>query len=78
MTALPDKDLDNEAISVGAQCLLRKAFDGERCLIASRRASPAIVPHVETAEGSTMQADGDARYAGPVYLPEILCIPTKV
>jgi FixJ family two-component response regulator len=28
MTALPDKDLDNEAISVGAQCLLRKAFDG--------------------------------------------------
>jgi FixJ family two-component response regulator len=27
ITALPDKHLDDEAISVGAQCLLRKPFE---------------------------------------------------
>ncbi|WP_454619734.1 response regulator transcription factor [Bradyrhizobium cenepequi] len=27
ITALPDKHLDDEAISVGAQCLFRKPFD---------------------------------------------------
>jgi FixJ family two-component response regulator len=27
ITALPDRQLDNEAISVGAQCLLRKPFE---------------------------------------------------
>jgi FixJ family two-component response regulator len=32
ITALPDRHLDDEAISVGAQCLLRKPFESKTLL----------------------------------------------
>ena len=47
MTALPDKNLDNEAISVGAKCPVRKAFDGRTLLDSIEKSltddRPAIV-----------------------------------
>jgi FixJ family two-component response regulator len=40
ITALPDTDLDSEAISVGAQCLLRKPFETETLLDWVERSFP--------------------------------------
>jgi FixJ family two-component response regulator len=40
ITALPDADLDGEAVSVGAQCLLRKPFETESLIDCVERNLP--------------------------------------
>jgi CheY-like chemotaxis protein len=53
ITALPDTHLDDEAISAGAQCLLRKPFETNSCLIASRGASLMNALDDKTIDSST-------------------------
>ena len=44
ITALPDRQLDNEAISVGAQSLLRKPFETKALLDCAARSLPSERP----------------------------------